>query len=124
MINLPKVTEENFDSYIKKISKFPVLSTEDEQAKLLIASINDINDISDINATNSLLCSYMRFVISIAQIYKNRGIDMSELVNLGNKGLLKAIKNYHNEHKEERFIKVLVRFVEKEIRKEFNNINK
>lgn len=121
MINLPKVTEENFDSYIKKISKFPVLSTEDEQAKLLIASINDINNISDINATNSLLCSYMRFVISVAKKHKDKGLSMSELVNLGNKGLLKAIKSYHNEHKGERFIKVLVRFVEKEIVKHNNS---
>jgi RNA polymerase primary sigma factor len=119
MINLPEVTEENYNNYINKISKFPVLSTEDEQAKLLIASINDINDISDINATNSLLCSYMRFVISVANKYKDKGLDMSELVNLGNKGLLKAIKSYYNEHEGERFIKVLVRLVDNEIRKEF-----
>jgi len=46
-----------------------------------------------------LVKSNLRFVVNIAKKYKNHGIDLSDLINEGNIGLLNAIEKYDVERK-------------------------
>jgi len=113
---LPEITENNYNIYISKISKYPLLKEEDVQVKLLMAYINDENSIKD------LLFSNMRFIISLAKSYENKGLELSKLVNAGNKGLLEAIKYYHHGHDDNKFMRVMVKFASKRINNELRGL--
>ena len=74
--------------YYKDIGRFPVLGEEGER-KL----INRIQT-GDKAAINLLILGNLRFVVSIARKYQNRGLSLLELINEGNIGLYKAAKRF------------------------------
>ena len=48
----------------------------------------------DESAVSELACANLRFVISIAKRYQNQGVSLSDLINEGNVGLLRAARKY------------------------------
>ena len=79
---------EAIKSYLKDASKIPLLSAEEEKeiAKKAFAG--------DIQARNKLVVSNLRFVISVAKQYQNRGVNFEDLINEGNSGLIRAAELY------------------------------
>jgi RNA polymerase sigma-32 factor len=79
----------SFDAYVDRISRIPVLSREDETglAKRFREEV-------DLGAARELVLSHLRFVVHIARGYSGYGLPVSDLVQEGNVGLMKAVKRY------------------------------
>ncbi len=78
----------SLDLYFHEISKISLLTIEDES--LLIQKIK----IGDPKALEILILSNLRFVISIAKQYQNKGLTLSDLISEGNIGLIRAAERY------------------------------
>lgn len=69
--------------YFKDVSKQPRISTEEEVA--LAQRIKE----GDESASDKLIRANLRFVISVAKQYQNKGLSLVDLVQEGNIGLNK-----------------------------------
>ena len=88
---LPPTFERCLDSYFREIDKYPLLSRDEEVA--LARRIKQ----GDQEALQLLVLSNLRFVVSVAKKYVNRGLMLSDLINEGNIGLLKAAERFDAE---------------------------
>jgi RNA polymerase sigma-32 factor len=79
----------SFDAYLDRVSRIPVLDREQEQA-LAQRFQRD----GDLEAARELVLSHLRFVVHIARGYAGYGLPMSDLVQEGNIGLMKAVKRF------------------------------
>ncbi len=80
--------EGSINRYFQEISKYPVISAEEEvDLTIRIKSGDKI-------ALDKLVVSNLRFVISVAKQYQNQGLSFSDLINEGNVGLVKAAKKF------------------------------
>ncbi len=85
---LPAVSDD-LNSYLSKISAFPVLSAEKE--KELAVSYRDNEDLE---AAGQMVMSQLRFVVHLARSYTGYGLPLADLVQEGNIGLMKAVKRF------------------------------
>lgn len=74
--------------YFKDVSKQPRISAEEEVA--LAQRIKE----GDESAFDKLIRANLRFVISVAKQYQNKGLSLVDLVQEGNIGLIEAAKRY------------------------------
>jgi RNA polymerase primary sigma factor len=81
-------TEDSINRYFQEINKFPMISAE-EEVELAIRIRN-----GDEEALEKLVVANLRFVVSVAKQYQNQGLSLSDLINEGNHGLVKAAKRY------------------------------
>lgn len=79
---------ESIKIYLKEISKYKVLSA-DEEMELATNMYN-----GDDSAKETLIKSNLRFVVSIAKQYQGKGIELEDLIEVGNCGLLKAADKF------------------------------
>jgi RNA polymerase sigma-32 factor len=75
--------------YLSEINQFPLLSVEEEQ---LLA--RRYRDSRDLDAAHRLVTSNLRFVVKVAYEYRSYGIKMSDLIQEGNIGLMKAVQKF------------------------------
>jgi len=80
---------EPLNVFLKEIGKYPVLSKEEEY-KLAVRHSEE----KDLEAANTLVVSNLRFVVKIASEYLSYGFPLSDLVQEGTIGLMKAIKKF------------------------------
>jgi RNA polymerase primary sigma factor len=78
----------SIDRYFLEIGKFDLLSPS-EEIDLAIKIKN-----GDKNAQNKLVNANLRFVVSVAKMYQNQGFSLSDLINEGNIGLIKAAQRF------------------------------
>ncbi len=76
--------DESVNRYLKEISKYELISVDEEVE--LSARIRK----GDLLALEKLVNSNLRFVVSVAKQYQNKGLSFSDLINEGNLGLVKA----------------------------------
>lgn len=88
--------------FLREIEKYPVLSREEERA-LALRYYED----NDLEAANQLIVSNLRFVVKIASEYVSYGFPLTDLVQEGTLGLMKAVKKF-NPHKGYRLISYAV----------------
>ena len=74
--------------YFKAISKFPLLSREEEIA--LAKEVANNNK----QAKDKFVCSNLKLVVSIARKYTGRGVEFIDLIQDGNTGLMKAVDRF------------------------------
>jgi RNA polymerase sigma-32 factor len=79
----------SFDAYVDRISRVPVLSRDEE-----LALTTRLRDNADLDAARALVLSHLRFVVHIARGYAGYGLPVSDLVQEGNVGLMKAVKRF------------------------------
>jgi RNA polymerase sigma-32 factor len=79
----------SFEAYVERVSRVAVLSREEEQ--LLARRFREENDL---DAARQLVLSHLRFVVHIARGYNGYGLPVSDLVQEGNVGLMKAVKRF------------------------------
>lgn len=75
------------DAYLKEVNKIDLVSPEEE--KVLCARINNGGD--DL-ARKRFVEGNLRFVVSVAKQYQGSGLELMDLINEGNVGLVKASK--------------------------------
>ena len=85
---LTVMESKSFKQYLTEISKVNLLTPEEEFE--LAVKIRK----GDENARNKLVTSNLRFVVSVAKQYQNQGLSLSDLINEGNLGLIKATKKF------------------------------
>ncbi len=85
---LPTPTDD-VGSYLNKINQIPVLTREEEKS-LAKALYKD----HDIDAARILVMHHLRFVVYIAKNYRGYGLPLADLIQEGNIGLMKAVKNF------------------------------
>jgi RNA polymerase primary sigma factor len=76
------------DQYLFEVSKTPLLSPQQEMA------IARLVQAGDPDAMQELVKRNLRFVISVAKKYQNRGMGLSDLIGEGNLGLLTAARKF------------------------------
>ncbi len=79
---------ESLEKYLHEISKVDLI-TPDEEARLAIL-IKKGNQ----HALDRLVKANLRFVVSVAKQYQNQGLTLSDLINEGNLGLIKAAHRF------------------------------
>jgi len=79
----------SLDAYIQGVGSIPVLSKEDEQALAI-----RFRDHEDLDAARDLVMAHLRFVVHIAKGYTGYGLPLSDLIQEGNVGLMKAVKRF------------------------------
>jgi len=80
---------EPLNVFLKEIEKYPVLSKEEEY-KIAVSYYEE----KDFQAANTLVVSNLRFVVKIASEYLSYGFPLSDLVQEGTMGLMKAVKKF------------------------------
>ncbi|WP_378178608.1 RNA polymerase sigma factor RpoD/SigA [Aquimarina sp. SS2-1] len=78
----------SLEKYLQDVSKLPLI-TADEEVELA----QQIRE-GDQKALDKLVNANLRFVISVAKQYQNQGLKLSDLINEGNIGLVKAAKRF------------------------------
>src|SRR5690606_18225107 len=79
----------SLEAYISAVHQIPVLSTEDEQALA-----RRYRDEEDLDAARELVHSHLRHVVHIARGYMGYGLQLADLIQEGNIGLMKAVKRF------------------------------
>ncbi|EAR20848.1 RNA polymerase sigma factor RpoH [Nitrococcus mobilis] len=77
------------EHYIQAVNRLPTLSAEEEYQ--LARRYRDHNDLK---AARGLVLSHLRFVVHIARGYKGYGLPLTDLIQEGNIGLMKAVKRF------------------------------
>ena len=78
----------SIDKYLHEISKYELLTVEEE-----VAYARRIKQ-GDDEALDKLVKGNLRFVVSVAKQYQNQGLSLSDLINEGNLGLIKAARRF------------------------------
>ena len=78
-----------FDQYLQDIQKLPLITDPEEERRLARRAQK-----GDERAAERLVTANLRFVISYVKKYQGHGLDLSELVAIGNEGLLKAVRKF------------------------------
>ena len=76
------------DQYLFEVSQTPLLTPPQEMA------IARLIQAGDPDAMQELIKRNLRFVISVAKKYQNRGLPLSDLIGEGNLGLLTAARKF------------------------------
>lgn len=82
----------SLEAYMSSVSSIPVLSKADE-IELAIRLQED----GDINAARDMILPHLRFVVHIAKGYRGYGLQLGDLIQEGNIGLMKAVKRFNPE---------------------------
>lgn len=82
------IADDSVRLYLREIGKIPLLSAEEELAlaQRVVAGDKDAKD--------KMAEANMRLVVSIAKRYVGRGLDLLDLIQEGNTGLLRAVEKF------------------------------
>ena len=100
--------EGSLDQYLRDISAYPLIS-RDEEVRLA----QNIRK-GEQEALDKLVRSNLRFVVSVAKKYQNQGVSLSDLINEGNLGLIRAAHKF-DETKGIKFISYAVWWIRQAI---------
>jgi RNA polymerase sigma-32 factor len=87
--SLPALMPGSLEAYVQSVSRIPLLTPE-EETRLARA----LHDEQDLGAAQQLVLSNLRFVVHIARGYKGYGLQLTDLIQEGNIGLMKAVKRF------------------------------
>ncbi len=105
---LPAMHEKGLEVYFRDINRYDLLDRDEEVA--LARRIRQGDD----EALAALVRANLRFVVSVAKRYINQGLMLSDLINEGNIGLLKAAHRF-DEERGYRFISYAVWWIRQSI---------
>ncbi|MDH5197458.1 MAG: RNA polymerase sigma factor RpoD/SigA [Gemmatimonadota bacterium] len=100
--------EGSLDQYLREISQYPLITREDE-----VELAQQIR-VGCAESLDKLVRSNLRFVVSVAKKYQNQGVSLSDLINEGNLGLIRAAHKF-DETKGIKFISYAVWWIRQAI---------
>ena len=80
--------DELLNSYLKDIAKYKVLNSSE------VADLISKAQAGDEIAREKVITSNLRFVVTIAKQYQNRGISLMDLIAAGTEGLIKSVDKF------------------------------
>ncbi len=83
------VPSNSLQSYLAQIRNYPVLSREEEYELAM-----ELRETGDLEAARKLIVSNLKFVVRIANEYKNYNVNTMDLIQEGNVGLMKAVRGF------------------------------
>ncbi|MCK5075896.1 MAG: RNA polymerase sigma factor RpoD/SigA [Calditrichia bacterium] len=83
-----KVSSNTLEQYLNEISQIELLKPNEE-----VTLAKQIKE-GDEKALQNLVKANLRFVVKISKEYQNQGLPLSDLINEGNLGLIKAAKRF------------------------------
>ena len=86
--NLP-VPANSLEKYLAEISNYKILTKEQEMKYAL-----DYKETGNVESARKLITSNLKFVVKIAIEYKNYGLNIMDIIQEGNLGLMKAITKF------------------------------
>ena len=102
--------KDTLDLYLNEIKNYAPLKSEEEA--ILAKRIRK----GEKKAVEKLVKANLRFVVSVARNYQNQGLPLSDLINEGNVGLIRAASKF-DERKNFRFISYAVWWIRQAILK-------
>jgi RNA polymerase primary sigma factor len=87
-VYLDDIADDSVRLYLREIGKIPLLTSEEELA--LAQKVVS----GDKRAKDQMAEANMRLVVSIAKRYVGRGLDLLDLIQEGNTGLLRAVEKF------------------------------
>lgn len=79
----------SLDQYTQAINAVPILSAEEEHELA-----TRLRDHDDLDAARALVLAHLRFVVHIARGYAGYGLQLGDLIQEGNVGLMKAVRRF------------------------------
>jgi len=79
----------SLDAYIAAVNRVPLLTLDEEQDLA-----RRYQQEQDLEAARRLVLSHLRFVVHVARGYNGYGLQMGDLIQEGNIGLMKAVKRF------------------------------
>ena len=80
---------DSFDQYLQDVERYPLIEDPLQEREIARRA-----RAGDREAAERLVTANLRFVISYVKKYQGRGLNLAELVCIGNEGLLKAVKKF------------------------------
>jgi RNA polymerase primary sigma factor len=96
-------------AYLADVKKYKVLTKQQE---------HDLLDKIKTGCKESkelLIKSNLRYIITVAKKYMNKGLPLADLINEGNYGLLKAAERYNVEQRDVRFLSYAIHWIKQSI---------
>lgn len=92
MNNLPSIIPcpSNYTAYLRFAEGFPMLDADKE-----LFLFNRLISKNDLSAAREIILSHLRLVIKIAREYNGYGLPQEDLIQEGNVGLMKSVKNFN-----------------------------
>lgn len=79
----------SLDAYIHQVNQIPMLSAEEETEYA-----QRFRDQGDLEGARQLVLAHLRYVVRVARGYLGYGLPLSDLIQEGNIGLMKAVKRF------------------------------
>jgi RNA polymerase primary sigma factor len=79
---------ESLEKYLLEIGRVEMISPEEE------VNLGRLIKAGDQEAIDKLTKANLRFVVSVAKQYQNQGLELTDLINEGNLGLIKAAQRF------------------------------
>ena len=79
----------SLDHYIQAANAIPVLSADEE-----FELATRLRETNDLDAARRLVLSHLRFVVHVARGYAGYGLQLGDLIQEGNVGLMKAVRRF------------------------------
>lgn len=79
----------SLEAYIHRVNQIPLLTAEEEYDFATL-----VQEQGDVEAARSLVLAHLRYVVRVARGYLGYGLSLSDLIQEGNVGLMKAVKRF------------------------------
>lgn len=114
------INRDDIHIYLKDLRKLKVMTHEREKELSEMMKKSTLTPIQQELIEKELIEGNLRFVITVAKQYQNKGLDLSDLIAEGNLGLIKAIRIF-DWNKNLRFISYAVWWVKQSILQALND---
>jgi RNA polymerase primary sigma factor len=89
--------DSTFDTYLKEIQRYPLLSAAEEKALARRVQRWDVDHVDAMTAKDEMIRRNLRLVVSVAKRFRGRGLTLPDLVEEGNLGLVHAVEKFDPE---------------------------